>query len=159
MLSLLTGAGSNTTGDGVLAGASIMFFAFIGFDVVATTAEETKNPQRDVPRGILATLGIVTVLDVAVAVVLSGMIRYTQMKEQGGGHPNLATAFKVNGVTWASEVIAIGALAGLTTVVMVLMLGQTRVLFAMSRDGSSPRPLAKPARTARLCGSRCWSAC
>jgi APA family basic amino acid/polyamine antiporter len=127
----------------MLAGASIVFFAFIGFDVVATTAEETKNPQRDVPRGILATLGIVTVLYVAVAVVLSGMIRYTQMKEQGGAHPNLATAFKANGVTWASEIIAIGALAGLTTVVMVLMLGQTRVLFAMSRDGLLPRSLAK----------------
>jgi APA family basic amino acid/polyamine antiporter len=144
LFSLLTGAGSSTYGlYGMLAGASIVFFAFIGFDVVATTAEETKNPQRDVPRGILATLGIVTVLYVAVAVVLSGMIRYTQMKDQGGAHPNLATAFKANGVTWASEVIAIGALAGLTTVVMVLMLGQTRVLFAMSRDGLLPRSLAK----------------
>jgi APA family basic amino acid/polyamine antiporter len=144
LFSLLTGAGSSTYGVyGMLAGASIVFFAFIGFDVVATTAEETKNPQRDVPRGILATLGIVTVLYVAVAVVLSGMIRYTQMKEQGGAHPNLATAFKANGVTWASEIIAIGALAGLTTVVMVLMLGQTRVLFAMSRDGLLPRSLAK----------------
>jgi APA family basic amino acid/polyamine antiporter len=111
---------------------------------VATTAEETKDPQRDVPRGILATLGIVTVLYVAVAVVLSGMVRYTELKDSAtGGHANLATAFKANGVHWAAEVIAIGALAGLTTVVMVLMLGQVRVLFAMARDGLLPRQLAK----------------
>lgn len=144
LFSLLTGAAGSTYGlYGVLAGASIVFFAFIGFDVVATTAEETKNPQRDVPRGILATLAIVTVLYVAVAVVLSGMVRYTQLKDEAGGHANLATAFEANGVTWAAQVISIGALAGLTTVVMVLMLGQTRVLFAMSRDGLLPRPLAK----------------
>ncbi|MBV8965729.1 MAG: amino acid permease, partial [Mycobacteriaceae bacterium] len=143
VFSLITGAGGSTYGwYGVLAGASIVFFAFIGFDVVATTAEETKKPQRDVPRGILATLGIVTVLYVAVAVVLSGMVRYTQLKDSNAGHANLATAFKANGVTWAAEVISIGALAGLTTVVIVLMLGQTRVLFAMSRDGLLPRPLA-----------------
>jgi len=145
VFSLLTGAGGSTYGwYGVLAGASIVFFAFIGFDVVATTAEETKNPQRDVPRGILATLLIVTVLYVAVTVVLSGMVRYTRLKDSAvGGHANLATAFKANDVTWAVEVISIGALAGLTTVVMVLILGQTRVLFAMARDGLLPRPLAK----------------
>jgi basic amino acid/polyamine antiporter, APA family len=144
VFSLITGAGGSTYGlYGVLAGASIVFFAFIGFDVVATTAEETKKPQRDVPRGILATLAIVTTLYIAVAIVLSGMVRYTQLKDEAGGHANLATAFKANGVTWAAEVISIGALAGLTTVVMVLMLGQTRVLFAMSRDGLLPRPLAK----------------
>jgi len=144
VFSLLTGAGGSTYGwYGLLAGASIVFFAFIGFDVVATTAEETKNPQRDVPRGILATLAIVTVLYVAVSVVLSGMVNYTQLKDNAAGHANLATAFDANGVTWAANIIAIGALAGLTTVVMVLILGQTRVLFAMSRDGLLPRPLAK----------------
>src|SRR5246127_4854379 len=145
VLSLITGAGGSTYGwYGVLAGASIVFFAFIGFDVVATTAEETKNPQRDMPRGILVTLAIVTVLYIAVAVVLSGMVRYTQLSAtSGGAQANLATAFKANGVTWAVEVISVGALAGLTTVVMVLMLGQSRVLFAMSRDGLLPRPLAK----------------
>jgi basic amino acid/polyamine antiporter, APA family len=147
VFSLLTGAGGSTYGwYGVLAGASIVFFAFIGFDVVATTAEETKKPQRDVPRGILATLLVVTVLYVAVAVVLSGMVRYTQLADAQGGHANLATAFKANGVTWAAEIIAIGALAGLTTVVMVLMLGQTRVLFAMSRDRLLPGSLSKTGR-------------
>lgn len=145
VLSLLTGAHSSHYGwYGVLAGASIVFFAFIGFDIVATMAEETKQPQRDVPRGILASLGIVTVLYVAVSVVLSGMVPYTQLKTVGGNKPaNLATAFTANGINWASKVIAVGALAGLTTVVMVLMLGQCRVLFAMARDGLLPRQLAK----------------
>jgi APA family basic amino acid/polyamine antiporter len=145
VLSLLTGAHSSSYGwYGVLAGASIVFFAFIGFDIVATMAEETKQPQRDVPKGILVSLAIVTVLYVAVSVVLSGMVSYTQLKTAPGGKPaNLATAFAANGIHWASEVIAIGALAGLTTVVMVLMLGQCRVLFAMARDGLLPRALAK----------------
>ncbi|CAN3127820.1 APC family permease [Mycobacterium sp. smrl_JER01] len=142
LFSLLTGAeGSHYGWYGLLAGASIVFFAFIGFDIVATTAEETKNPQRDVPRGILASLGIVTVLYVAVAVVLSGMVSYRELRE--AETQNLATAFSLNGVDWAAKVISIGALAGLTTVVIVLVLGQTRVLFAMSRDGLLPRQLAK----------------
>jgi APA family basic amino acid/polyamine antiporter len=143
LFSLLTGAGGSTYGwYGLLAGASIVFFAFIGFDVVATTAEETKNPQRDVSRGILASLAIVTVLYVAVAAVLSGMVDYTQLRD-AGEKANLATAFAANGIDWAAKVISIGALAGLTTVVIVLVLGQTRVLFAMSRDGLAPRSLAK----------------
>src|SRR5277367_3017701 len=101
LLSLLTGAHSSHYGwYGVLAGASIVFFAFIGFDIVATMAEETKNPQRDVPRGIVTPLGIVTVLYVGVSIVLSGMVRYTQLSDSAGnGHANLATAFKANGVT------------------------------------------------------------
>jgi len=145
VLSLLTGAHSSHYGwYGVLAGASIVFFAFIGFDIVATMAEETRNPQRDVPRGILATLGIVTVLYVAVSVVLSGMVSYTRLRTTPDGrHANLATAFAANGVQWASGIISIGALAGLTTVVMVLLLGGCRVLFAMARDGLLPRRLAK----------------
>ncbi|HTQ16825.1 amino acid permease [Mycobacterium sp.] len=145
VLSLLTGAHSSHYGwYGVLAGASIVFFAFIGFDIVATMAEETKNPQKDVPKGILASLAIVTVLYVAVSVVLSGMVSYTKLKTvPGRPHANLSTAFAENGVNWASKIIAVGALAGLTTVVMVLMLGQCRVLFAMARDGLLPRGLAK----------------
>ncbi|OBI48819.1 amino acid permease [Mycobacterium kyorinense] len=145
VLSLLTGAQTSHYGwYGVLAGASIVFFAFIGFDIVATMAEETKHPQRDVPRGILTSLAIVTVLYVAVSIVLSGMVPYTELRDRPDGrHANLATAFTANGVHWASKIISIGALAGLTTVVMVLMLGQCRVLFAMSRDGLLPRQLAK----------------
>ncbi len=145
LFSLMTGAESSHYGwYGLLAGASIVFFAFIGFDVVATTAEETKDPQRDVAKGILASLAIVTVLYVAVSVVLSGMVSYTELKTgPDGKQANLASAFAANGVDWAATVISIGALAGLTTVVMVLMLGQSRVLFAMARDGLLPRSLAK----------------
>jgi APA family basic amino acid/polyamine antiporter len=143
VFSLLTGGGGSHYGwYGVLAGASIVFFAFIGFDVVATTAEETKNPQRDVARGILASLGIVTVLYVAVSIVLSGMVNYAELRDAGDGHPNLATAFSLNGIDWAAKIISIGALAGLTTVVMVLVLGLSRVMFAMARDGLLPRGLA-----------------
>ena len=144
VFSLLTGGGGSHYGwYGVLAGASIVFFAFIGFDVVATTAEETKNPQRDVARGILASLAIVTVLYVAVSIVLSGMVNYTQLRDAAGGHANLATAFSLNGIDWAAKIISIGALAGLTTVVMVLILGLSRVMFAMARDGLLPRSLAQ----------------
>jgi APA family basic amino acid/polyamine antiporter len=145
LFSLLTGAeGSHYGWYGLLAGASIVFFAFIGFDVVATTAEETRNPQRDVARGILATLAIVTTFYVAVSVVLTGMVSYQDLKTDADGHQaNLATAFAANGVHWAATVISIGALAGLTTVVMVLVLGQSRVIFAMSRDGLLPRQLAR----------------
>ena len=143
LFSLLTGAeGSHYGWYGLLAGASIVFFAFIGFDIVATTAEETRNPQRDVPRGILGSLAIVTVLYVAVAVVLSGMVSYRELRSRGGQSANLATAFDLNGVHWAAKVISVGALAGLTTVVIVLMFGQTRVLFAMCRDGLLPRRMA-----------------
>ena len=145
LFSLLTGAeGSHYGWYGLLAGASMVFFAFIGFDVVATTAEETKNPQRDVPRGILGSLAIVTVLYVRCRhrADRDGAL-HRAARRADGGQANLATAFAANGVDWAAKVISIGALAGLTTVVMVLMLGQTRVLFAMSRDGLLPRPLAK----------------
>jgi len=159
LFSWLTGAGNSTFGwYGLLAAASLVFFAFIGFDVVATTAEETKNPQRDVPRGILGSLAIVTVLYVAVSLILTGMVSY---KELQGTDATLATAFALNGVTWAEKIISVGALAGLTTVVMVLYLGQTRVLFAMSRDGLLPRKLAHtgkhgtPVRLTLIVGVAC----
>ncbi|MFT4126416.1 MAG: amino acid permease [Gordonia sp. (in: high G+C Gram-positive bacteria)] len=144
VFSLITGGGGTSYGwYGVLAAASIVFFAFIGFDVVATTAEETRNPARDVPRGIIGSLVIVTVLYVLVTVVVTGMVSYRELATKPDGTSgNLASAFAANGVTWAEKTIAIGALAGLTTVVMVLMLGQTRVLFAMCRDGLLPRGMA-----------------
>ncbi|MYR08836.1 amino acid permease [Gordonia sp. SID5947] len=161
LFSLLTGGGDSSYGwYGVLAAASIVFFAFIGFDVVATTAEETRNPRKDVPRGILGSLAIVTVLYVLVTIVVTGMVSYKQLAtSEDGDATNLADAFALNGVTWAEKVIAIGALAGLTTVVMVLMLGQSRVLFAMCRDGLLPRAMSKthprfgtPARLTILIG-------
>ncbi|MCG8916143.1 amino acid permease [Actinokineospora sp. PR83] len=147
LLSFLFGSGGSSFGAfGLLAGASLVFFAFIGFDIVATTAEETKNPQRSVPRGILGSLSIVTVLYVAVSLVVVGMVSYTQLAtvnpDGSESKKTLATAFSANGVDWAAQVISIGALAGLTTVVMVLMLGQIRIVFAMARDGLLPRGLA-----------------
>ncbi|MGI5438326.1 amino acid permease [Streptomyces shenzhenensis] len=120
---------------GIFAAASVVFFAFIGFDVVATAAEETKNPQRDMPRGILGSLLVCTVLYVAVSVVVTGMQRYTQLSVDAP----LADAFKATGHPWFAGVISFGAAVGLTTVCMILLLGQTRVFFAMSRDGLLPR--------------------
>jgi APA family basic amino acid/polyamine antiporter len=145
LFSLLSGAEGSTYGMfGVLAAASVVFFAFIGFDIVATTAEEARNPQRDMPRAIIGSLVIVTVLYVAVALVITGMQPYTALTTSPDGDTaTLATAFANVGLPWIAGIIALGALAGLTTVAMILMLGQIRVLFAMSRDGLFPRALAR----------------
>ena len=126
---------------GVVAGASIVFFAFIGFDIVATTAEETRNPQRDIPRGILGSLAIVTGLYIVVSLVITGMQNYTDI-DPADAAP-LATAFDAVDMDWMGRLIAIGACIGLIVVVMILMLGQTRVGFAMARDGLLPVGLAK----------------
>lgn len=124
---------------GIFSAAAIVFFAYIGFDVVATAAEETRNPRRDLPIGIIASLVICTILYVAVSLVVVGMQPYSQLSEAAP----LADAFKAVGQTWAATLISIGALAGLTTVVMILMMGQSRVMFAMSRDHLLPAGLAK----------------
>ncbi|MER5468318.1 amino acid permease [Streptomyces sp. NPDC002935] len=120
---------------GIFTAASVVFFAFIGFDVVATAAEETKNPQRDMPRGILGSLIICTTLYVLVSIVVTGMQKYTELSVDAP----LADAFKATGHPWYAGVISFGAAVGLTTVCMILLLGQTRVFFAMSRDGLLPR--------------------
>ncbi|MCY0956402.1 amino acid permease [Streptomyces sp. H27-H5] len=120
---------------GIFTAASVVFFAFIGFDVVATAAEETKLPQRDMPRGILGSLLICTVLYVAVSLVVTGMQHYTELSVSAP----LADAFKSAGHPVYGGIISFGAAVGLTTVCMILLLGQTRVFFAMSRDGLLPR--------------------
>ncbi|MFF8845221.1 amino acid permease [Streptomyces sp. NPDC015127] len=120
---------------GIFTAASIVFFAFIGFDVVATAAEETRLPQRDMPRGILGSLFICTVLYVAVSLVVTGMQHYSELSVSAP----LADAFKSVGHPFYGGVISFGAAVGLTTVCMILLLGQTRVFFAMSRDGLLPR--------------------
>ncbi|TFD70963.1 amino acid permease [Cryobacterium fucosi] len=141
LFSFMTGAQPAQYGIfGLLAGASLVFFAFIGFDVVATSAEEVKNPQKTLPRGIFAGLAIVTVLYLGVSLVLTGMVPYTVLAEDPNA--SLATAFVAVGAGWAAQVISIGILVGLTTVIMVLLLGLSRVLFAMSRDGLLPRSLS-----------------
>ncbi len=124
---------------GIFTAAAIVFFAFIGFDIVATAAEETRNPQRDMPRGILGSLAICTALYVAVSLVVVGMQRYTELDTDAP----LAEAFKSVGRGWMATLITLGALAGLTTVVMILLLGQSRVLFAMARDNLIPRGFGK----------------
>ncbi|GAA1395591.1 amino acid permease [Luteococcus peritonei] len=124
---------------GIFAGAALVFFAYIGFDVVATAAEETKNPQRDLPRGILGSLVICTLLYCAVSVVVTGMVRYDQLKPSAA----LAEAFSYHGKTWMATLIATGAVVGLTTVVLTMMTGCVRLLFAMSRDNLLPMGLAK----------------
>ncbi len=119
--------------NGMMSGAAIVFFAFIGFDAVSTTAEETKNPQRDMPIGIIASLIICTLLYVLMAAVLTGMRKYTTYF---GDSAAVATAFA--GLPWAQAVISAGALAGLTSVLLVFQLGQPRIFMAMARDGLLP---------------------
>ncbi|MFE9678936.1 amino acid permease [Streptomyces sp. NPDC006259] len=128
-------APSNFGVMGIFTAASVVFFAFIGFDVVATAAEETRNPQRDMPRGIIGSLIICTALYVAVSIVVTGMQHYTKLSVTAP----LADAFKATGHPWYAGFISFGAAVGLTTVCMILLLGQTRVFFAMSRDGLLPR--------------------
>lgn len=124
---------------GIFTAAAVVFFAFIGFDIVATAAEETKDPQRDMPRGIIGSLAICTVLYVLVATVVTGMQRYDELDAEAP----LAAAFTAVDLDFVANVIAIGALAGLTSVMLILLLGQSRVLFAMSRDHLLPPELAK----------------
>ncbi len=126
---------------GVVAAASVVFFAYIGFDIVATAAEETRNPRRDIPRGIIGSLVICTVLYMAVSIVITGMLNYKDPRMATAAP--LAEAFAANNAHWAGKLISLGAVAGLTTVVLVLMLGQSRVLFAMCRDGLLPKGLAR----------------
>jgi APA family basic amino acid/polyamine antiporter len=115
---------------GVGAAAAIVFFAYIGFDAISTTAEEAKNPQRDLPIGIIASLSICTVLYIAVAAVLTGLIPSSQIDI----HAPVADALRMVGFKWGAAIVAIGAVAGITSVLVVMMLGQIRVFFAMSRD-------------------------
>jgi APA family basic amino acid/polyamine antiporter len=120
---------------GVGAGAAYIFFAYIGFDAVSTTAQEAKNPQRDLPIGMIASLGICTVLYIAVAGVLTGMVHWQQINIEAP----VARAFLDRGLTTASHIITVGALAGLTSVMLVMLIGQTRVLYAMACDGLLPK--------------------
>src|SRR5690606_21292595 len=148
LLAWLTGAAPAKYGiAGVLSGAALVFFAFIGFDVVATSAEEVKNPQRTLPLGIFGGLALVTLLYIGVAFALTGMVPYTVLAE--AENPSLATAFVAVGAPWAAQVISIGILVGLTTVIMVLLMGLSRVLLAMSRDGLLPRWLSVTSETRR----------
>lgn len=125
--------------EGMLGGAAFIFFAYIGFDAVSTTAEEAKNPGRDLPFGIIMSLVICTVLYIIVVAILNGMVPFNTL--------NVAfpVAFAANavGLKWAGIIISFGAIAGLTTVLLVMMYGQTRIFYAMSRDGLIPSVFVK----------------
>jgi amino acid transporter len=127
----------NATGEpiGMLAGSAIIFFAYIGFDSVSTHAEEAKQPQRDVPIGIIASLLICTVLYVAVVAVLTGMVPYDNLSKDAG----VSDAFKQAGLRWAEIIIAAAGVAGITSVLLVMMLSAPRVFLAMARDGLVPK--------------------
>jgi APA family basic amino acid/polyamine antiporter len=120
---------------GIGAGAAYIFFAYIGFDAVSTTAQEAKNPQRDLPIGIITSLIVCTVLYILVAGVLTGMVPWKEVNIEAP----IAQAFLDRGLTKASFLITMGALAGLTSVMLVMLLGQTRVLYSMANDGLLPR--------------------
>jgi basic amino acid/polyamine antiporter, APA family len=129
--------GQTSTGGkplGAIAGAAIIFFAYIGFDSVSTHAEEAKKPQRDVPIGIIASLIICTVLYIAVSAVITGMVPYDKINVNAP----IANAFAQQGLPWAQRIIDIGAVVGIASVLLVLMLSQPRVLLAMARDGLLP---------------------
>jgi APA family basic amino acid/polyamine antiporter len=120
---------------GIGAGAAYIFFAYIGFDAVSTTAQEAKNPQRDLPVGIIASLLVCTILYILVAGVLTGMVPWRDINMEAP----IARAFLDRGLSTASHVITVGALAGLTSVMLVMLLGQTRVLYSMAHDGLLPK--------------------
>jgi APA family basic amino acid/polyamine antiporter len=130
---------SNAAGEpvGLLAGAAIIFFAYIGFDSVSTHAEEARNPQRDVPIGIIGSLLICTVLYIAVVAVLTGMVPYALLSKDAG----VSEAFKSVQLGWAEFIVAVAGVAGITSVLLVMMLSAPRVFLAMARDGLVPRSI------------------
>src|SRR2546422_2602829 len=124
---------------GISTGAAIIFFAYIGFDAVSTAAEETRDPQRNMPIGILASLVVCTIIYIAVAVVLTGMLKSSEL---GTAEP-LATAFSARGINWAAGIVSFGAVVATTSVLFVFQLGQPRIFFCMARDRLLPDWAAK----------------
>jgi len=125
--------------SGIMSGAAIIFFSYIGFDAVCTAADEARNPQRDLPIGILASLALCTALYMLVAALLTGIVDYRTLDNASP----VAQAMLDLGFTWFAGVIAFGAVAGLTTVILVIFYGQTRILMAIARDGLLPVSLAR----------------
>ncbi|MTT30497.1 amino acid permease [Terrilactibacillus sp. BCM23-1] len=126
--------------SGVAAGAATIFFAYLGFDAVSTAAEEVKNPQKDLPKGIIYSLLICTVLYIVVSGILTGVVKYTAYAHTSAP---VAYALQQIGINWGSAIVAVGAICGITSVLLVMMFGQTRIFFAMSRDGLLPKFFGK----------------
>jgi len=120
---------------GVLAGAAMIFFAYIGFDSISTHAEEAKNPQRDIPIALIGSLVVCTILYIAVAAVITGMVPYNKISIDAP----VSNAFMQVGIGWAQFVISLGAITGITSVLLVMMLSQPRIFLAMARDGLLPK--------------------
>jgi APA family basic amino acid/polyamine antiporter len=125
--------------SGVLQGATMVFFAYIGFDAVSTAAQETRNPQKDLPKGILGSLAICTVLYIAVSLILTGVVSYKKLSVP---HP-IAVGVEATGQRWLATAVEIGAIAGLSSVMLVMLLGQPRIFFSMAHDGLLPPGAAK----------------
>jgi hypothetical protein len=140
VLALFLGVGAFHGWTGIHQGAAIVFFAFIGFDAVSTAAEETRNPQRDMPRGILGALAICTLIYVLVGLVATGLVPY---KELASGSDPLARALAGVGLAWLQLVLSVGAVVSMTAVLLVFQLGQPRIFFSMARDGLLPRYFAR----------------
>ena len=127
--------------DGIVRAAGVVFFAYIGFDAVSTAAQEAKNPQRDMPIGMLGSLGFCTVLYILMALVMTGLAHYTELNVP---HPvDVALAKAGPGLAWLNYLVDIGAIAGLASVVLVMLMGQPRIFYAMSRDGLLPAVFGK----------------
>ncbi len=124
---------------GIHQGAAIVFFAYIGFDAISTAAEETRDPQKNMPRGILWSLAICTVIYVIVGAVATGLVPYQQLK----GSDPLARAFEIAGLGWGQAIIALGAIISMTAVLLVFQMGQPRIFYSMSRDGLLPKWFSK----------------
>jgi len=127
--------------SGILSGAGVIFFAYIGFDAVSTAAQETKNPQRNLPIGILASLAVCTVLYILMALVLTGVAHYSELNVAEPVYVAISKAGE--SVSWLRPIISVGAIAGLSSVVLVMLMGQPRIFFAMSRDGLLPPVFGK----------------
>ena len=127
--------------SGILTGSGVIFFAYIGFDAVSTAAQESKNPQRDMPIGILVSLILCTILYIAVALVLTGMVHYSKLNVPAP--IALAIDSVAHSLRWLNPLVKIGAIAGLSSVVLVLLMGQPRIFFSMSKDGLLPQSFSK----------------
>jgi APA family basic amino acid/polyamine antiporter len=136
-----TGESGHYGWSGIVRGAGVIFFAYIGFDAVSTAAQEAKNPQRDMPIGMLGSLAICTVLYILMALVMTGMANYTELNVP---HPVFVAIEKAGpGLAWLKPIVNIGAIAGLASVVLVMLMGQPRIFYSMSRDGLLPPVFAK----------------